>query len=162
MLDGKGQEADALAAAEPRADYDGRQHEFVHVDRARVAVSAGHGHLVFFEESDASLAFRSDFLRSRNLIAKDLVVVDVKGSSMEPTITDGAVLLVNRAEKEIVPNRVYAFRLDGELLVKRLRRRGEMLVATSDNPAYPDVTIKTETSPDFEIIGRAVWMGGSL
>lgn len=140
-----------------------RDEEFALVERADVAVSAGHGHVVFHEGRKSGLSFRRDFLRAQGVNEANAVVVDVKGRSMEPSIPDGAVLLVNRAAKEIVNGRIYAFRSDGELLVKRLHVRGGQVIAVSDNPdrdEYPDRVI--DPARDFEIIGRALWMGSRL
>lgn len=154
-------EAEVLAlAAATNQDADS---EFVRVERADVALSAGRGRIVFIEGQRSSLAFRHDFLRAQGVSAKNAVVVDVSGHSMEPTIPDGAVLLINRAAKEIANGRVYAFRLDGELLVKRMHRRDGTILAVSDNPdrvEFPEITIKGKA--DFDVIGRAIWMGGPL
>ena len=151
-----------LAAQRERLAQGGDEH-FALVKRADVSVSAGRGALVFYEGEMSDLSFRRDFLRSQGVSEANAVVVDVKGPSMEPTIADGAVLLLNRAVRDVVQGRIYAFRLHGELFVKRLHRRGEELVAVSDNPdrqAFPDIPIVRNAS--FEIIGRAVWMGTRL
>lgn len=138
--------------------------EFTLVKRADVRVSAGHGLLVFDEGSQSSLSFRRDFLRALGISPQNAVLVDVQGRSMEPTIPDGAVLLLNRADRDASRGRVYAVRHDGELLVKRMHKTATGYLAVSDNPdrnEYPDRSI-IDDNGDFEIIGRAVWMGASL
>jgi len=139
--------------------------EFAFVPRARVEASAGHGALIFDEGTESALSFRRDYLREQGVSEKNAVVVTVKGTSMEPGIADGAVLLVNRAGAARIKNGlIYAFRLDGELFVKQLFQDSEGIIARSDNPdkdEYPDMLIDAR-SQDFEVIGRAIWMGRKL
>jgi transcriptional regulator with XRE-family HTH domain len=138
--------------------------DFTTVARARVAFSAGHGAIIYDEARKSSLSFRRDFLRKLGVSENSAVVIDVEGRSMEPTIDDGAVLLVNRAYVQVTDNLIYAFRRDGELFVKRLFRDGEGFRAVSDNPdksVYPDMLVGPKV-PDVEMIGRAMWMGKKL
>ena len=130
-----------------------------------VAVSAGHGAVVFEEFSKSALSFRRSFLKEVGVTPANAVIVTVKGHSMEPTIRDGSVLLVSTSVKSIIGGQIYAFRRDGELFVKRLHLvEQEDIKAVSDNPdreAYPDMLIPG-SERDFEIIGRALWMGARL
>jgi DNA polymerase V len=65
----------------------------------------------------------------------------VKGDSMTGAgIHDGDLLIVDRS-LEPVTGRVVVAALDGELAVKRLRRRHGRVILTSENPAYPDVVV---------------------
>lgn len=156
-----GAEIEALALSEVTPDSD----EFAQVRRVDVAVSAGHGALVMEEFSKSALTFRRSFLQEVGVTPSSAVIVSVKGRSMEPTIRDGAVLLVSTSAKTVINGEIYAFRQDGQLFVKRLHRQADgTLLAVSDNPdreAYPDMQI-VDRNQDFEIIGRALWMGATL
>jgi phage repressor protein C with HTH and peptisase S24 domain len=135
--------------------------EYVDVPRKRVALSAGPGREPHLEEDVGSLKFRADFLRAVGA-SRQAAVVDVVGQSMEPTIPDGAVVLISTGNKERVDRRIVALRIGAELFVKRLVRHGEQWVARSDNEdkaTYPDIPLDGE---HIEIIGRAVWMGARL
>lgn len=150
---------DSLTQATTTEDDD-----FALVQRVDVCVSAGHGALVFEEGSKSGLRFRRSFLQEIGVRPASAVVVTAKGSSMEPTIRDGAVLLVSTTARTVVNREIYAFRCDGHLYVKRLHRHGDAYLATSDNPdreAFPDMKL-SESNPDLEIIGRALWMGAKL
>lgn len=138
--------------------------DFALVPQVDVKVSAGHGALVFSEGSKSALSFRRTFLQDIGVSERSAVVLAVKGHSMEPTIRDGAVLLVSTAAKTLLDRQVYAFRQDGHLYVKRMRMQGATVVAESDNPdreTYPDMLI-TSKDDDFEVIGRVLWMGARL
>lgn len=139
--------------------------EFAQVRRVDVSVSAGRGALVFEEPSRSALSFRRSFLQEVGVTPTNAVIVTVKGHSMDPTLTDGSVILVNTAAKTVSNGRIYAFRSDGALFVKRMSRTAEGgYLATSDNPdreQFPDMVIPPY-DVDFEIIGRALWMGAKL
>ena len=80
---------------------------------------------------------------------------------MEPTIPDGSTVLINMREVDFA-RRIYAFRLDGQLLIKRLYHDSRGTVtARSDNPEFDDLRISDDCA-DFEILGRAFWMGAKL
>lgn len=154
------EEAAKNAAFAPPAEAD-----FVEVRRADVAFSNGSGKLVFVEGSRSSLSFRREYLRKIGVSAKNAVIVDAEGRSNDPDIKDGAVLLVNRAPQDIINGKFYAFRKDGELLVKKLTRRADgTILAVSANPdrdEYPDIVIHDDVL-DFELVGRVMWMASEL
>lgn len=136
--------------------------EFADVRRLDVKVAAGHGCVPYLEEELGALKFRRDFLRSIGVSEANAVVVTVQGASMEPTIAHGAVLLVNRANREPRANAIYVFHLQGNgLVVKRVVKSGGQWLARSDNDdreAFPDFAFDEGAT----LIGRAVWMGAKL
>lgn len=139
------------------------ENDFVPVSRLSVQVGAGNGRPVDVVAELGLLQFRRDFLRSAGVSPINSAVVTVKGMSMEPTIRDGSVLLLNRADREPRPGQIYAFSWDGEMLVKRFQLVGGQWRAVSDNAdksEYPDIIIdgKAETL----IQGRAIWVGSKL
>lgn len=137
--------------------------DFVQVARLSVQVGAGNGRAVGVVSSMGLLQFRRDFLRSAGVSPANAAVVTVKGMSMEPTIRDGSVLLLNRADKEPRQGHIYAFSWDGEMLVKRFQKVGEAWHAVSDNADksdYPDIIL--DGRAEALIQGRAIWMGAKL
>lgn len=132
--------------------------EFVDIPRKRVKLSAGRGKQAYIEDAEGVLKFRVDFLRSVGAKPNFASVVKVEGTSMEPTIPDGAVVLVSESSKEGRNKKIFALRIGDELLVKRLRRDGERWIAQSDNAEFPDIAI----DGNCEIIGRVLWMGTTL
>lgn len=138
--------------------------EFVTIKRLDVRLSAGHGHVVESEDERSRLSFRADFLRSAGASPESAVSVTVKGDSMEPLIPDGSTILVNRSDTTVVNGKVYAIRQDGKLLVKRLYKvKGGGFVARSENDVggYPDIPLD-DAHPDFDVLGRAFWVGFKL
>lgn len=135
--------------------------DFVEVKRISAVVSAGPGATEGIYEEVGSLAFRREFLSNCGVTPGAARILNVKGTSMEPTIPDGSVLLVNTANKEPRSGAIYALARGDELLVKRLVSSGDMWLARSDNQ---------DGNPDFQIndgeviviLGRAVWIGAKL
>lgn len=140
--------------------------DFAMLQRLDVKASAGNGNLVFYETEKGRLAFRRDFLRAEGVREDDAVVIYADGQSMEPTIPDGAVLLVNLAHKEMTNNDIFVIRVDGEILVKRLRKEiGGGILIVSDNPEkhrYPDILVSPDKEDHISLIGRVFWMGARL
>lgn len=148
----------------PKGFFDGAGNDaFVEVGRVDVQLAAGSGAVNSIYEQVGSLSFRRDFLRSCGVSnPENAKVVNVTGTSMEPTIPDGAVLLVNTSNTEPRNGHVFALaKANDGLVVKRLIQTGEKWMARSDNP---------DGNPDFQIndgelvtiIGRAIWMGAKL
>lgn len=97
-------------------------------------------------------------------------IIHATGNSMFPTIQDGAVVLINLADRELKIGKVYAVcSLHEGLVLKRLIYEYNEAVGTSvwimrsDNPdknQYPDRRLPPDEST--VIAGRAVWLGHEL
>ena len=140
--------------------------EFVEVMRANVAISNGRGKLVFEEGSLSALSFRRSYLRRIGVNPVHAVIVDAEGRSNEPDIMDGSVLLANRTPgQSIVNGKFYAFRSDGELLIKKLYRQqdGSILAvaANPDKDEFPDRTYVAD-GREFDLVGRIMWSAHEL
>lgn len=136
--------------------------DYVDVKQINVSVAAGNGATGEVEEVIGSLKFKAAFLRSCGVNAKQARIVDVVGHSMYPTIRDGAVLLIDLKDRELLDGHIYAMSrsVDG-LIVKRAKKSGDLWFATSDNRDHDDIPMNDESDP-VDIIGRAKWMGAKL
>lgn len=135
--------------------------DFVDVPRVDVRLAAGFGASPQVEEVIGHLKFARSFLRNCGVSVQGARVVDVKGPSMEPTIKDGAVLLVSTSNRDPVENQIFALVRPSEgLIVKRLMRQGLHWIARSDNRDHADFLI--DDGEPITIIGRAIWMGAKL
>lgn len=136
--------------------------DFADIPRLSVAASAGPGHENFIEEVVGALKFRRDFLRDVGVSPANGAVINVRGRSMEPEIPDGAVLLVNRANREPRSGKPYVFLRAGQLIVKKaVKDASGRWIARSENDdreSFPDF----DFDEDDQLIGRAVWVGAKL
>jgi hypothetical protein len=130
--------------------------EFIPVRHIAVKFSNGMGRAVVSETTKPTLSFRSDFIRKLGISQRNAVVVDADGDSNVPSIYENAVVMIDRGQTDIINGKFYAFRVNGDLLIKKLTRLDDgSILAVSENQAYePKVYRQGE---DFEILGRARW-----
>lgn len=120
--------------------------EFADVRRLDVKVAAGHGSVPFtWRKNWARSSSAATSCAPSGVSEANAVVVTVTGASMELTIAHGAVLLVNRANREPRANAIYVFHLQGNgLVVKRVVKSGGQWLARSDNDdreAFPTLPL---------------------
>lgn len=124
--------------------------------------SAGPGGSADGERRLDELGFPPDFLRALGTRPGRVSAVTVAGASMEPTLADGDLILVDHdAADRPLTDGIHVLRRDDELMVKRLVREVEGKVAVvSDNPAVPDQPGQRAAS--LSIVGRVVWFGRAI
>lgn len=113
------------------------------------------------------MAFKSAWLRANNLNQKHLDVIYASGNSMEPTINDGDVLLVDESRVEPKDGQIFAMQSESKgTIVKRLVKSDfDGWIIRSDNQdkaRYGDETLRDGEINEVRIIGRVVWRGGML
>jgi hypothetical protein len=83
--------------------------------------------------------------------------VRARGRSMEPTIGDGDLLLLDHSERRVEDqDDIWAFTVGDTRSIKRLRVKGDRFVILSDNPSVPD----DEEMIDFvHIVARVIFIG---
>lgn len=104
------------------------------------------------------LSFRTEWIRSKGN-PEYMTVIRAFGDSMEPTIPDGSVVLIDEGRRQFVKNRIYYLRYNGQMYIKRLVEREGHLCIASDND--PNVLLVSDAD-DFEIIGRCIWTAREL
>jgi len=133
----------------------------VPVCRLDVRAAAGAGALDGDERGDPHIAFDPLWLkRVARGRPEELSIIRVAGDSMAPTLSDGDDILVDRGDAASrLREGVYALRLDGGLVVKRLALDpgGRAATVRSDNPAYADLAPRPLHALD--VVGRVVWAG---
>ncbi|HXH03651.1 MAG TPA: XRE family transcriptional regulator [Candidatus Competibacteraceae bacterium] len=145
------------------AERSGLREEFALVPLYGVEVSAGFGATIDQEQPISRLAYRRDWLTEMGLQPERVVTVQARGDSMEPTIGDGDLLLVDTRQRQLVNDAIYVIRQDQLLYVKRLQRLYDGAVRiNSDNPAYAAEVVPKKDLAFLEVIGRVVWCGRRL
>lgn len=81
-----------------------------------------------------------------------------QADSMEPTIRQGSIVIIDPAETTVSPKSIYAVRLDeeGGCAIKRVSQTDGHWVLVSDNPNYDPIAILKAKIPNI-IIGRVIW-----
>jgi hypothetical protein len=140
--------------------------ELVFVPRYEFRVSAGAGVYPDDEKPIDSMAFQRDWVRHK--LGRDpdrLMLTEARGTSMEPIIEDGDLLLVDLGDRAMVYEQPVVVRLDGVLLVKEIRPAGgdAIRVVGSNEPPERGERIPLDQVDDrLAIIGRVRWIGRVL
>ena len=135
--------------------------EVVHIPRYDVKVSAGGGSWTLDQTIVEQMPFQDRWLRQQlGKSADQMVLVSVEGDSMEPTLEENDLLLIDRQQREFAREGIYVIRLDNMLMVKRLQRQPKGLIQIiSDNLSYPPITLSGDCGESFDILGKAIWFG---
>lgn len=138
----------------------------VSLPRFTVQASAGGGALVQSEEIVDRFVVSRDWLARYVAPGARAGIIEARGDSMEPTIRDGDILLldfdIDRAA--IDAGGVFVITVDGALLVKRLQATvdGAILVL-SDNDYYQPERLTREFADErMTVHARVVWSGGPI
>lgn len=101
-------------------------------------------------------ALPQGFLAGLDLNPADLLVVRAAGSSMSPTIPDGAPMLVDTADRALTDGCIYLFRTESDLLVRRVQRQpdGSLDLIADNARRYRSRSLAPEALEALDIAGR--------
>ena len=137
--------------------------EFADIPMAKTRLAAGSGELVYEDGvRDQRYSFRNDWLR-RVCNPSGAILFHADGPSMEPTIRDGGIVLVDTTDTIFRDDKVFAIRQGDYVKIKRLRHGPDMqIVISSDNPNKEKFQDELVAEEDLYIIGRAIWQASEL
>lgn len=99
-------------------------------------------------------------LNELNMKAKDSLVYKIRGGSMYPYFHSGDIVLINKAVTRPASNKVFALRVDDDLLIKRFSKDldGTWIVSgdNSDKTINRDFKATSTTINDIDIVGQVV------
>jgi phage repressor protein C with HTH and peptisase S24 domain len=167
------------ASAKP-APLIGDPPQIIMIPHLDIEVAAGAGSFVDVVVSEDSFPFPWPFLRrllGDAAISARLETLRAKGRSMEPTIADGALLMLDRSQNTLPPvlkngqkrrpvpePDVYVFAHNGDIRLKRLQRLNDDFIAIhSDNRAeFPPEVFDLNRDGSFKVIGKVIWWDNRL
>lgn len=127
-----------------------------------VRASAGEGALVDYEDVTYSLAFPPSYLkRITSTDPRNLTIISVKGDSMEPTLSDDDIVMLDMSKTSLGYEGLFVIRIYDVLHVKRLShsRPGRVLVISDNRDKYPP---REHALEDIEVVGKVLWTGGKV
>jgi phage repressor protein C with HTH and peptisase S24 domain len=150
------------AAATTDAALDLRR--FVVLPKRNEAAAAGAGTPPPPNARSEFIAFGHDWIRDTfALEPNDLLLETAVGESMQPTISDNDLLLIDVTDRKLREFGIYVLEFQGERLVKRVQRKLDgSLLLISDNAIYEAERIPPERAREVVIVGRVVWGGGRI
>lgn len=124
-------------------------------------VNAGAGPAVDNDGAEivAHLPFLVGFLRKLHIKPERVRAVRARGDSMEPTVPDGMLVLINTAVSDLQDGRIYAIRAPDGLRLKRIQRQidGSVMLISDNRDKYLPETLSREEAETIEVAGRAFW-----
>lgn len=120
-----------------------------------VSASAGGG-ADNYDENAELLTIPENFVSAmggeKNL--HNIEAINVAGDSMEPTLSDRAIVFIDKSKTEIKKGGIFAIVSESGVFIKRLNQRIDGSVEIiSDNKDYP---VSLARHDDFVVIGKAV------
>ena len=130
---------------------------FLQVPKIKARLSAGGGSFETEPEIEEFYSFRKDWLSKKGK-ARDMVLMDIFGNSMEPELKEGDTVLIDQSQKAVLAGAIYAVGFDDTIVVKRLEKRPKELVLLSENERYPMMRFRDEEMDNVRIIGKVIWV----
>lgn len=117
----------------------------------KAIASAGNGYLNFEEDVKTVMVRKNGF-------DENCYLIEVSGNSMEPLIQDGAYIVVDPREIELIDNKIYVVDYNGQTYIKKVLKNEKIkaIILKSINTEYEDIYIVDEMLNNFSIKGRAV------
>jgi phage repressor protein C with HTH and peptisase S24 domain len=154
--------ADALEGLKPGsfgriAEAGQGDERFTLIPKVRLRLTAGiSGYEVEPEPFDGTTAaVPTGWIERNGYDRSKLISIVVRGESMETTLYEGDLVVVNTADQKLVDGAVYAINYEGDPVVKRLTRDAGQWWLTSDNPDQRRYYRRT-CDESTKIIGRVV------
>ena len=152
------------ASTETGALYSPKESDYALIRQYSAVGECGNGYLNDHVELSDGLAFKRDWLARIGAKAENLAVIYASGSSMEPYIFDGDVVLFDTADTQPKHGQVYVVRRpDCSVSIKRLIQQlsGDWVIK-SDNPDRSEEKVSAETIHELPFVGRVIWRGGNI
>ncbi|MEO5349783.1 MAG: helix-turn-helix transcriptional regulator [Magnetococcus sp. YQC-3] len=129
-----------------------------------VSAAAGSGYINDSEVADEMYAFRREWAVSdAGIDPERAAIIRVDGDSMEPTLSRGDVILIDRRDTSFSRDAIYVFHWDDGLFVKRIQRaNNNCFDVISDNPVYDKKTLAPVDLENLRVIGRVMWVGRGI
>jgi len=107
-------------------------------------------------EADVLVAIPQAFMAKIEVDPANLRVLSARGDSMAPTILDGAPILVDVSDRKLQDGRIYAFDVEGEVLVRRIQRRpnGGVDLLPDNTARYHPQSLEKDKILDLNVLGR--------
>lgn len=135
-----------------------KDNDCITIDHIHINPSCGSGTVVLAEADVTPVKIGREIIKNIwNSKPEDLKIFKASGDSMEETITDNDLLLIDISKTDYKNGGIFLLTVDNDWYIKRLRLRitGELDII-SDNPHYSIETLKQDTTHEIKVIGRVI------
>ena len=129
------------------------------LDYIHIAPSCGRGTVVLDEADVTPVRIGKEVIKDIWKVSTPevLKLFKASGDSMETTIEDGNILLVDTSRTDYHNGGIYVLTINNDWFVKRLRLKinGDLEII-SDNPKYEPEILKPNTDVEINVVGRVI------
>ena len=139
----------------------GRHDPIFRIPLRDVYASSGPGGEAVDEAVLRYLSFDPFFVESWNIPPERVEAVISRGDSNEPTIRDGAIVLIDRGDRKLREKPMFAFRTPDGLRLKRFQKLidGSARLVSDNQALYAPEVISPADLEQLRVVGRAFWTG---
>lgn len=132
--------------------------DFVQIPMVKLRLQAG---MTGFQtdpdrREGGTLGMRRSWIERSGLKPANLIAIQVKGESMEPSLYEDDIVVINTADRQPYDGAVFAVNYEGEAVVKRFSRDAGEWWLTSDSPDQRKHHRKICRGEACIVIGRVV------
>lgn len=148
------------AALIPAEEATASPEDLIMIPMVEAILSAGTGSLETSGQMAREYAFQRDFIQRKGNPA-NMVLMRVRGDSMQPEVMDNDVVLLDQSKTRLNPGPIYAVGIEDSIYLKRVDKLPGQVVLKSVNPAYEPIRIDMgeDTADQFRVIGQVLWVG---
>ncbi|MBD5416994.1 MAG: helix-turn-helix transcriptional regulator [Desulfovibrio sp.] len=161
LLFGKGSMQGSEEAGVARAlDHKVSPEDLIMIPMVDAILSAGTGSLETSGQMAREYAFRQDFILRKGNPA-NMVLMRVRGDSMQPEVMDNDVVLLDQSKTRPHPGPIFAVGIEDAIYLKRVDMLPGQIILKSVNTDYEPIRIDMgeQTSDQFRVIGQVLWVG---
>ena len=129
------------------------------LDYIHIAPSCGRGTVVMDEADVTPVRIGKEVIKDIWKVSSPevLKLFKASGDSMENTIEDGNILLVDTSRTDYHNGGIYVLTINNDWFVKRLRLKinGDLEII-SDNPKYEPEVLRPNTDIEINVVGRVI------
>jgi phage repressor protein C with HTH and peptisase S24 domain len=133
---------------------------YLQVESFDVRLSAGSGNIEWVPSRSDPVTFRAGWFAFKKLKPNSCKLLYVRGSSMEPILSDGDAVLIDTAQTSVIDGEIYAVLYWDALYIKTLYRIPGGIQLKSENSDHPSFDVRGADLEHLTILGRKVWRGG--
>jgi phage repressor protein C with HTH and peptisase S24 domain len=131
----------------------------IEIDYIHIAPSCGRGTVVLDDADVTPVRIGKEVIKDIWKVSSPevLKLFKASGDSMENTIEDGNILLVDTSRTDYHNGGIYVLTINNDWFVKRLRLKinGDLEII-SDNPKYEPEVLRPNTDIEINVVGRVI------
>lgn len=153
-------ETSSESGSPDKGGTDAESDDLIRIPMVDAVLSAGTGSFETSDQVAREYAFRRDFIQRKGNPA-NMVLMRVRGDSMQPEVMDNDVVLLDQSKTRPHPGPIFAVGIEDAIYLKCVDMLPGQIILKSVNTDYEPIRIDMgeQTSDQFRVIGQVLWVG---